>query len=720
MIKMISVKLLLGFLGCWSTLTAGVASVDGTSSQTMKQDHPDEMPEVRKLQTDTVVGIVKSQSSLSTLGDIITAAGLETELSGTGPFTIFAPSNTAFALIPDNYIFMILNDPSSFVLHLKDIVYHLVADGDVLSTDLNDGRVVNVKSGESVDVANTGTITLTDNDGDTALLLGANNLDEVATNGIVHSTNGALLPSFMAKNVFELGSSFFQTIIQRLGLEDMLRNEKVTVLMPNVEAFINMPGDLYSDNDALDALIKNHIIEGVYPSQVLQQSGQTVLTTLGGENLRVSISADGSSALFQGIPATKIDVLGRNGIVYMMDTVLLALTEQPTMSPTITRSPTMSPTPEELTLADWIKRDADLSTLSSLVQAAGLEDRLREISFATVFAPINAAFDSVDPALLTQLSEPDWIGHLAEVVTLHAAQKRISLSLLTNQTVMNMISSDRVIAAVNENNTVTLSGGVSGTDPTVESRLPIIASNGFMYKIDSVLLPSFVNNDLLSVLANDGQFLHTYFLNWITIVGMEDMLRSGVYTILAPTDEAVNRLPENIRDELNNPQIIGNLETLVQYHMIPQLLPIQNIQQTAYPTVQGARVLFGECFCGIGYSFNDKAVVESNLLANNGLVYGIDGVLEVVDATPFPTRTPTPAPVAVPVSPTAQLQTEQPTLLPGNNVGTLPPVVAPTRAPTPIVRNSPSTATSSAMRRGSTLTKLLITCFTVAYGISWH
>jgi len=86
----------------------------------------------------------------TTLEAAVVAAGLVETLSGDGPFTVFAPTDDAFALLPEGLIAELLEDPSG---DLTTILTHHVHSGNVLSTDLSNGMMVQTLAGTELTVS---------------------------------------------------------------------------------------------------------------------------------------------------------------------------------------------------------------------------------------------------------------------------------------------------------------------------------------------------------------------------------------------------------------------------------------------------------------------------------------------------------------------------------------------------------------------------------------
>lgn len=133
----------------------------------------------------TVVDIAVGSADHTTLVTAVTAAGLVETLSGTGPFTIFAPTNAAFAALPAGTVETLLKPESKDKL-TSILTYHVVA-GNVLAADLQDGQKVTTLNGQELTVAiKDGVVTING-----AKVTAA---DLAGSNGVIHVVDAVLLP----------------------------------------------------------------------------------------------------------------------------------------------------------------------------------------------------------------------------------------------------------------------------------------------------------------------------------------------------------------------------------------------------------------------------------------------------------------------------------------------------------------------------------------------
>jgi uncharacterized surface protein with fasciclin (FAS1) repeats len=140
-----------------------------------------------------IVDTAIAAGDFTTLVAAVQAAGLEDTLRGEGPFTVFAPTDDAFAALPDGTIETLLEDPAG---DLTDILtYHVVA-GAVPAADVVglDGQQITTVNGAAitVGVADDGSVTLTDTAGNDVAVVAT---DVQANNGVIHVIDAVLLPA---------------------------------------------------------------------------------------------------------------------------------------------------------------------------------------------------------------------------------------------------------------------------------------------------------------------------------------------------------------------------------------------------------------------------------------------------------------------------------------------------------------------------------------------
>merc|ERR1712032_1583400 len=188
--------------------------------------------------TKNIVQLAESVKDLSTLVTALTAGKLVTALEGKGPFTVFAPSNEAFAKIPKDELEKLL-DPKNIKTLDAILEYHVVAGAAVHAKDLKPENkfktlegselVVEVRDGR-VYVNRESHVTAADND---------------ATNDVVHIIDRVLIPHHSlaaapTKNIVQLAESVKDLSTLVTALEG---KGPFTVFAPTNEAFAKIPAD---------------------------------------------------------------------------------------------------------------------------------------------------------------------------------------------------------------------------------------------------------------------------------------------------------------------------------------------------------------------------------------------------------------------------------------------------------------------------------------------
>ncbi len=160
-----------------------IFTIPGTYNYQCDPHLPGMIGVVNVSQSNSVYDVVANSSDHTTLKTAIDACSLDGTLSGSGPFTLFAPTDAAFNLLPAGTVTALLND----IPQLTDILLHHVVGGSVMSTMLSNNQVVTTLLGTDV------TVTINSNGVyiDNAMVTVA---DIIADNGVVHVIDAVLLP----------------------------------------------------------------------------------------------------------------------------------------------------------------------------------------------------------------------------------------------------------------------------------------------------------------------------------------------------------------------------------------------------------------------------------------------------------------------------------------------------------------------------------------------
>ena len=286
-------------------------------------------PEVADI-VDTAV----AAGSFGTLVAAVEAAGLVETLKGDGPFTVFAPTDEAFAALPAGTLETLLADPEGQLTQI--LLYHVVP-GKVMSTDLSDGMTAETAQGSPVTFAVAdGAVKVNE-----ATVVTA---DIEASNGVIHVIDAVILPpveeaeaapaeaeaAAAPGNIAEVAAAAgsFSTLlaaVEAAGLVDELTGEgPFTVFAPTDEAFAALPAGtldtlLADPEGALRDILLYHVVAGKVMSTDL--SDGMAADSLQGAPITVSI-ADGAVKVNTANVVTA-DVEASNGVIHVIDAVIL-------------------------------------------------------------------------------------------------------------------------------------------------------------------------------------------------------------------------------------------------------------------------------------------------------------------------------------------------------------------------------------------------------------
>nr|XP_027225409.1 transforming growth factor-beta-induced protein ig-h3-like isoform X1 [Penaeus vannamei] len=541
---------------------------------------------------------VLTAEGFSQLVDLVVTAGLADTVSTGGPFTVFAPTNEAFQALDPELVKALLADPE----RLKDVLLYHVVPGAVLSSDLSDGLVATTAQGGDLRVnVNGNAVTINDVD--------VTRADIPASNGVIHVLNQVLLPPENLGNLAEVltGEGFSQLVdlVVAAGLADTVSNGgPFTIFAPTNEAFQALDADLVtslvSDPERLKKVLLYHVVSGSVLSSDL--SGSAMVPSVQGAPLKVSLeeNSDKTTVTVNGAPVTRADVPASNGVVHVIDQVLLP--------------------PEEMGNLAEVLSAQGFTQLVDLVVAAGLADTVSNGGPFTIFAPTNKAFQAVDKATLdTLLANPDM---LKSVLLYHVVPSAVYSPQLSDDQLVNTVEGKplRVNTYFSNNmDSVTVNGvNVSRTD--------IVAKNGVIHVVDNVIMAPAGN--IVEVLAADPRF--STLVAAVKAAGLVDTLSSeGPFTVLAPTNDAFAKLPEGTVDQLL--QDTASLKKILLRHVIPSsTLYSGALCWRTYNTASEEQITtHRDVLHHVMVTSGDKraTVVMPDINASNGVIHAIDTVI---------------------------------------------------------------------------------------------
>ncbi len=435
-------------------------------------------------QSKNVVQIAQGISDFSILVDAVVAAGLVDTLSGAGPFTVFAPTNAAFAALLDELKLTKEALLADKLLLTAVLTYH-VLPGRVLSSDIKEGAQATTVQGETIMLSLIGGANITDARGRKANIVATN---VQASNGVIHVIDKVILPKADAPppppptqlNIVQVAQSLpadFSILVEAVvaaGLTDTLSGAgPFTVFAPNNAAFAALLGEqkltkeqLFANKGLLTAVLTYHVLPRKVLAADIKEGAQA--TTVQGQLFTLGLRGGASITDAQGRKANIVatDVAASNGVIHVIDKVIL---------------------PQTKNIVEIAQSLPDFSILVEAVLAAQLQGTLSGTGPFTVFAPTNAAF----AALLHEL-------HVTK------AQLLADKALLTKVLAYHVLAAKVLAKDVTDGLKATTVQGQQFTLNKAGSMLHILdarhrganvvatdvqAFNGVIHVIDRVLLP---------------------------------------------------------------------------------------------------------------------------------------------------------------------------------------------------------------------------------------
>tara|TARA_B100002052_G_scaffold196097_1_gene178846 strand:- start:16298 stop:17638 length:1341 start_codon:yes stop_codon:yes gene_type:complete len=269
--------------------------------------------------TNSIYDIVSNSNDHTTLKTAIDACALDGVLSGSGPFTLFAPTDAAFNLLPAGTVTALLNDIPQLTNILK---HHVVADS-VMSGMLSNGQIVTTLLGTDVTVTINSSGVFVDNAQVTMV-------DLVADNGVVHVIDAVLLPPTPQTNtIYDIVSNSadhttLKTAIDACALDGVLSGSgPFTLFAPTDAAFNLLPAGtvtaLLNDIPQLTDILKHHVVADSVTSGMLS-NGQIVMTLLSTD---ITVTINASGVFIDNAQVVVADIVADNGVVHVIDAVLL-------------------------------------------------------------------------------------------------------------------------------------------------------------------------------------------------------------------------------------------------------------------------------------------------------------------------------------------------------------------------------------------------------------
>ncbi len=317
----------------------------------------------------TVVEIAVGNDNFSTLVAAVKAGDLVGTLSSEGPFTVFAPTDEAFAALPDGLVAALVKPENKAVLQ-KILTYHVVP-GKLMASDVVNGikasngmlKATTASGGDFTVMTEMGNVKIKDAQGNVATVTAT---DIAGSNGVIHVIDRVILPAginpadllgtAMTKTKKAMsraseptgpsiaavasGNDNFKTLVAALSAVDLVETfdnpGEYTVFAPTDDAFGKLPeGTVQSlvtdQKETLKAVLAYHVIPAVITAEQLvgaikANKNYYMLQTLGGQKLIATLNK-GNVELIDGngnrSTVIMTDVEASNGVIHAIDTVVM-------------------------------------------------------------------------------------------------------------------------------------------------------------------------------------------------------------------------------------------------------------------------------------------------------------------------------------------------------------------------------------------------------------
>ncbi|MFO1250463.1 MAG: fasciclin domain-containing protein [Inhella sp.] len=418
----------------------------------------------------TLVERLKKDPETQVLAEAVAAAGLDGALSGTGPFTLFAPNDAAFtALLAELGVSkaQLLADKPLLEAVLR---YHVLS-GRVLRAEMPLGKAISPLAGGVFKIETSGNfLQFTDGRNRTGFI---QSTDLLAPNGVVHKIERVMLPA--NRNLVQTAQSRadFSLLVEAVVAADLGNTLSgtgpFTVFAPTNAAFAALLTELGMTKEQLfanKALLSQVLRYHVVPGRVLKAEVPigAAIATAQGESLSIAANLEVTDRNGRKARITGTDVLASNGVIHVLDRVIL---------------------PKISNVVEAALATPQFSILAEAVVAADLTGALSGAGPFTVFAPTNDAFAK----LLAELgvSKAQLLANkplLTQVLTYHVVPGRVFKAGVPVGSPITTLQGQRFVVDANLRITDARNrqAGITATDTLV--------LNGVIHTLDTVILPA--------------------------------------------------------------------------------------------------------------------------------------------------------------------------------------------------------------------------------------
>ena len=370
-----------------------------------------------------------------------------------------------------------------------------------------------------------------------------------------------------------------------------------TVFAPTDQAFtdagINLNDfDTPEENQTLTDILLHHVISGSVPSADIKDG--MMATMVNGDKVKFGVS---SGAVTVGsAQVTTADVLASNGIIHVIDTVLMPPSDIPSTAQTT---------------------GIHNSLVAAVIQAE-LLTTLQGPGPFTVFAPTDQAF--TDAGIdLASLDTPEGKATLSDILLYHVVASDVPAKNVTDCMLADAANGQKLSFTVGDTVMVN-DANITLTD--------VISSNGLIHVIDKVLMPTDSPRDIPRT-AQCTEVHDSLVAGVIQAELLETLQGPGPFTVFAPTDQAFIDAGIDLA-ALNTPEGKATLSDILLYHVVAGEVPSANVSECMSADAVNGQPL--EFTVNGGVMVNDANVTLPDVMTSNGIIHVIDKVLTPSDA----------------------------------------------------------------------------------------
>ena len=370
-----------------------------------------------------------------------------------------------------------------------------------------------------------------------------------------------------------------------------------TVFAPNDDAFAAAGIDLVAldtpeGKETLTDILLHHVYSGSVPASAVTDGMMAEM--FNGD--KVAFTNDGTTVTVGGATVITADVIASNGIIHVIDKVLMPPSDIPTTAGTT----------------------GIHNTLVNAVVQANLLTTLSGDGPFTVFAPTDQAFTDAGVDL-TALDTPEGNQALANILQYHVISGEVPASGVTDCLSADAVNGQPLSFTVGDSGVMVNDANVITTD--------VITSNGLIHVIDKVLTPTDTPRDIPRTAQCTGS--HDSLVAAVVQAELLATLQdAGPFTVFAPTDQAFTDAGIDLA-ALDTPEGKQTLSDILLYHVVPSSVPSSAVTDCMLADAANTQPL--SFTVGNGVMVNDANVIQADVMASNGIIHVIDKVLTPSD-----------------------------------------------------------------------------------------